>query len=67
MLENRFNKIKQKRPYLSSLVVFYLTLYDRNYSKREITRGFKLVDKDDYDKKDKKTILEDFKTGAFRN
>jgi hypothetical protein len=54
----RFNKINQKNPGLSSISCFSMTITDQNFSRQTIARGFnKLVDKDDYAKKDKKEIV----------
>lgn len=54
----RFNKINQKNPGLSTISCFAITITGQNFSRQTIARGFnKLVDKDDYDKKDKKEII----------
>jgi len=57
-IARRFNKINQKNPGLSNMSCFAMAITDQNFSHQTITRGFnKLVDKDDYDKKDKKEII----------
>ena len=57
-LERRFNNITKKNPYWSSYVCFTEAVKGQNFRKQCIHRWFiKLVDKNDYDKKDKKSIL----------
>lgn len=57
-LERKFNNIIKKNPYWSSYVCFSAAIKNQNFSEQTIRRWFnKLVDKDDYEKKDKGTIL----------
>lgn len=57
-LERNFNNISAKNPYLSSYMCFAEAVEGRRFSKRIIAFWFnKLVDKDDYDKRDKKELL----------
>ena len=57
-IARRFNKINQKNPGLSTMSCFAMAITDQNFSRQTIARGFnKLVDKDDYAKKDKKEIV----------
>jgi predicted transcriptional regulator len=54
----RFNKINRNNPGLSTISCFAVAITDQNFSRQTIARGFnKLVDKNDYDKKDKKEIV----------
>ena len=54
----RFNKINRKNPGLSTTSCFAMTITNQNFSRQTIARGFnKLVDKNDYDKKNKKEII----------
>ncbi len=58
-IERRFNKISQKNQYLSSLVCFERAVKGQNFKKRTIRHWFgRLVEKDDYAQKDKRTILQ---------
>jgi hypothetical protein len=58
-IERRFKKIEKENPNLSTFIVFSRAVAGQHFSKDRLSRWFnKLVDKDDYDKKDKKTILE---------
>jgi len=57
-IARRFNKINQKNPGLSTSICFAMTIIGQNFSRQTIARGFnKLVDKNDYSKKDKKEIM----------
>ena len=57
-LQRRFNKIEKNNPYWSSHTCFAETIDQQEFSHQTIRRWFnKLVEKDDYDKKDKKAIL----------
>ena len=57
-IENRFNKISNENPGWSSFICFEETVRGQGFSYYTIRRFFnKLVDKDDYDEKDKKTLL----------
>ncbi len=58
-LERRFNKIAARNPYYSTHTCFALAIKGQKFNRETIRRHFnKLVDKDDYDKKDKKEVLE---------
>ncbi len=57
-IERRFNNILEKNPYWSSYICFAETIRERGFSSQTISRWFnKLVDKNDYDKKEKKGIV----------
>jgi len=57
-LERVFNKIKQENPLWSDYICFVKTVKGREFSKQTISQYFnRLVDKDEYVKKDKKTLL----------
>jgi len=57
-LERRFYNISQLNPVWSSYICFVEALKDQNFSKRIISYYFnRLVEKDDYDRTDKKRIL----------
>jgi len=57
-IARRFNNVSQKNPGLSTIVCFAIAITEQNFSCQTIARGFnKLVDKNDYDKKDKKEIM----------
>jgi len=57
-LKINFDKITILNPHWSSLACFATTIWGRNFGKQTITRWFnKLVEIDDYDRKDKKEIL----------
>ena len=57
-LERVFNKIKQENPLWSDYICFAETVKARKFSRQTIGQYFnRLVDKDDYDKKYKKTLL----------
>lgn len=57
-LEHRFNLIQKKNPLWSSLVCFHQTIVNRRLTERSISENFsRLVDKDDYSRKDKGAIL----------
>lgn len=58
-LERRFNDLEKKRTAISSLLNFAGAITERNFSDGIIRRWFnQLVDREDYDKKDKRIILE---------
>lgn len=58
-IQRVFNKIRKENPHWSDYICFTETIMGRKFSRQIITRHFnKLVDKDDYDKKDKKSLLE---------
>jgi hypothetical protein len=57
-VERVFNRIVKNNPCLSEMVGFSQAVIGRNFSKQTISRYFnKLVNKNDYDKKDKKEIV----------
>jgi hypothetical protein len=57
-LERRFNKITKENPYWSSYICFAEAISGQKFSRQTIHRWFnKLVEKDDYDKKDKRALL----------
>lgn len=64
-IERRFIKFSKKNPEASSLVNFMSAIEGQNFKKRTLYFQFnKLVEKDDYSKKDKMMIiksLENFK------
>ncbi|NAS88299.1 hypothetical protein C4E24_00935 [ANME-1 cluster archaeon AG-394-G21] len=56
--ERVFNKIKQENPLWSDYICFAATVKTRKFSRQTIAWYFnRLVDKDEYDQKDKKTLL----------
>ena len=57
-IERRFNNIQGKQPGWSSYVAFAVAITGQKFSKESLHRWFnKLVEKDDYDKKDKRGIM----------
>ena len=57
-LERRFNNIAQQNPYWSSYICFAEAVRKQNFSKKIIMKYFNgLVEKEDYDKADKKEII----------
>lgn len=57
-IERRFNNIKKGNPYWSDYMCFAEAVMGRKFSRQIIARHFnKLVDKDDYDRKDKRSLL----------
>lgn len=55
----RFQQNQEKFPFLSTFVNFGKAVKGQHFSKQVLCRWFnKLVDKDDYDKDDKKRLLE---------
>ena len=57
-IERRFNNILKKNPYWSSYICFTEAIKGQNFSDQTMRHWFnKLVDKDDYDKNDKKALL----------
>ncbi len=57
-IERRFLNLQQKRPELSSLINFGAAIKSRRFSVDTIHRWFnKLVDTDDYERRDKRVIL----------
>ena len=56
--ERVFNKIKQENPLWSDYICFVETVKGRKFSRQTISQYFnRLVDKHEYVKKDKKTLL----------
>lgn len=59
-LERRFKNISNKHPDLSSYVCFFKAVENQRFSKDIVRRWFnKLVDKDDYESKEKRSIVRD--------
>jgi len=59
-LERRFKNISKKNPSLSSYVCFFKAVENQRFSKDIVRRWFnKLVDKDDYDSREKRSIVRD--------
>jgi len=57
-IERRFNLLKGKNPYWSTLICFSEAIYNQGFGEQAIHRWFKkLVDKDDYAPEDKRAIL----------
>lgn len=57
-IKRRFNMVQSKQPYWSSWTCFAMTVFGQNFNKQTIHRWFhKLVDKDDYDWRDKGPLL----------
>lgn len=57
-LERRFNNISQLNPYWSSHTCFAEAIKDQNFSRKIISYYFnRLIERDDYDRADKKQIL----------
>lgn len=58
-LKKNFDNTAERNPNLSSYMCFAKTITGRGFNKRIIHQWFnKLVEKDDYAKNEKKTILE---------
>lgn len=57
-IERRYNEIKKKNPYWSSYICFCETIRNKRYGEQTVAQWFnKLVDIDDYDKKEKREII----------
>ncbi|KKP95920.1 MAG: hypothetical protein US25_C0017G0009 [Candidatus Moranbacteria bacterium GW2011_GWE1_36_7] len=57
-IQRRFKIKSHENPYSSSFVNFKLAIEGQNFKKRTIRHWFvKLVENDDYDKKEKRAIL----------
>ena len=57
-LQRRFDGIVEKNPNLSSYTCFARAIKGQGFNKQTIHRWFqKLVEKDDYEKKEKRAIL----------
>lgn len=60
-IQRKFNKIVERNPLWSSYLCFAEAIRKRGFSSQTISRWFnKLVDKNDYDKKEKKGIVMHF-------
>lgn len=58
-IQRRFNETQSKNKDFSTYMSFARSIRNQKFSKDMIGRWFnKLVDKDDYNKKDKKTLLD---------
>jgi len=58
-IQRRFDDISNKNPHWSSYICFAEAIKHQKFNKESIRVWFnKLVNKDDYDKKDKKTLLD---------
>ncbi|MDP1814521.1 MAG: hypothetical protein Q8K92_08760 [Leadbetterella sp.] len=59
-IERRFKNIAEKYPFWSSLTCFRRAIEGQGFKKRTLYLQFnKLVEKDDYDQKEKRNILHD--------
>ena len=57
-LARRFNHITEKNPNLSSYTCFARSVKEQSFNRQTIHRWFqKLVDKDDYAKREKRAVL----------
>lgn len=57
-IERRFNNFQLKNPNLSSYINFAKAVKNQRFTREMIARWFnKLVEKDDYDQKDKRNLL----------
>jgi hypothetical protein len=57
-IQRKFNDVVKRNPYWSSYACFCETIRYKNYGKQTVARWFnKLVDIDDYDKKEKRDII----------
>jgi len=57
-LQRRFNNISKQNPCWSSWICLAEAVEDQNFSERTISKYFNaLVEKDDYDKRDKKGLI----------
>ena len=58
-IQRRFEAITSKNPYWSSYICFSESIKKQNFSKETIQIWFnELIDKGDYDRKDKKMIMD---------
>jgi hypothetical protein len=58
-LKRIFNKIRSENPYWSDYTCFAEAVRGRKFSKKTIIRNFNsLVDKEDYEKNEKREIIE---------
>ncbi len=57
-IKRRFKKIAIKSPYWSTFICFSRAVGNQGFSRKSISENFnRLVDKDDYDKRDKKILI----------
>lgn len=57
-IQRRFDTITSKNPYWSTYICFAESIKNQNFNKEIIQIWFnKLIDKNDYSKKDKKSII----------
>ncbi len=57
-IERKFNNVKKDNPHWSSYICFAETVKNQNVNEQTLNRWFnKLVEKDDYSRSDKETIL----------
>lgn len=57
-IQRVFNTISNQNPFWSSYICFAETVMDRKFGRPAIAKWFnKLVDKDDYDRKDRGTLV----------
>ncbi len=62
-IERRFKEMTQKHPEHSSFVQFGHAIKGQKITREMISKWFsKLVDKSDYDKKDRRVLLDHFET-----
>ncbi len=58
-LIKRFKSFREEHPALGDIIIMSMTIEGMEFSKEVIQRAFnRLVSKDEYDKKDKKEIIE---------
>ena len=58
-IERRFNNFQEKRPGCSSLINFNGAVKGQGFSRKRLGHYFvKLVDKDDYSKKDRRGLID---------
>lgn len=57
-IERRFNRVSQRNPHWSTIICFAEAIENQKFSRQSIAKWFnRLVDVNDYDKADKKTII----------
>lgn len=62
-ISDRFKKIREKNILFSDYICFCEVITNRRYTEKAISKNFnKLVDKYEYDRKDKKRILSHLQT-----
>ena len=58
-IRTNIQRLKRSNPFLSSLMLFNMSMKEGNYSMKEITDGFdSLVEKGDYPRKHRDELLE---------